>query len=182
MTFCARILSTAALVAVFACGLPASSIAAPKAGKLDAKAVKKNELLDRKFLDLYARAIQNLLRRDVNTAYTLIQAAQKLRPTSPRLYALYGAMYKLNKQYKEAIKFFKVAAEKFDTKTEIYEKLSALYNIAFCYELGKDRTSAIAAWQSYISVASSYPKDAKHVTFARQRTKDLAKVQGPKKK
>ncbi len=156
--------------------------AAPLGRKLDAKAVKKNELLDRQFLSLYKRAIQNLLRRDVNTAYTLIQAAQKIRPTSPRLYALYGAMYKTNKQYKEAIKFFKVAAEKFKTKSELYEKLSALYNVAFCYELAGSRPSAIAAWQSYVSFAASYPKVAKHVDFARLRMKNLAKVQGPKKK
>lgn len=152
----------------------------PNNTKLDPKAVKENELLDKQFLDLYFRAIQALLRGDVNVGYTLIQAAQKLRPNSPRLYFLYGTMYKINKQYKEAIQFFQLAANGFQPKHELFEKSSAMYNIAMCYELTPDRVNAIVSWQSYISFFSSYPQESTSVAFAKARIQALSSVKtGP---
>lgn len=149
---------------------------------LDVAAVKKNELLDKQFLDLYNRAAQSLLRRDINAGYTLIQAAQRLRPNSARLFGLYGTMYKLNKQYKQAIRFYQLAANGFKEKTESFEKFQALYNIAFCYELQKNRSAAIAAWQIYLTLASKFPQQKAGVAFASKRIKDLASVKiGPKK-
>lgn len=149
---------------------------------LDVEAVKKNELLDKRFVDLYERATQKLMQRDINGSYTLIQAAQRLRPSSARLFALYGTMYKLNKQYKQAIRFFQLAANGFKEKTESYEKFTALYNVAFCYELQKKRPAAIAAWQIYLTLASKYPQQKAGVQFAQSRIKALSSVKiGPNK-
>lgn len=159
---------------------PTDGLSTPDTHKLDPKAVKQNELLDKQFLDLYFRAMQALLRGDVNVAYTLIQAAQKFRPNSPRLYFLYGTMYKINKQYKEAIQFYQLAANGFNPKQELFEKSSAMYNVAMCYELTPDRPSAIAAWQSYATLFSSYPQESSSVAFAKARIQALSSVKtGP---
>ena len=148
----------------------------PKGYKLDPKAVAANELLDKKFLKIYRTAISQLISGQLDAAIATAQSALSFRPNSGRIYALIGAAYKRKKDYAQAITNFQQAVTRFDDRKELFEKASALYNIAFCYELMNNSSAAIAAWQIFINLVSTSPHHAASLAFARKRIQDLKAV------
>ncbi len=148
----------------------------PKGYKLDPKAVANNELLDKKFLKIYRKAIAQLVGGQFDAAISTAQSALSLRPNSGRIYALIGYAYKRKKDYAQAISYFQQAVTRFSTPAELFEKASVLYNIAFCYELMNKTAQAIAAWEIFINLVSSSPHHAASLAFAKKRIQDLKAV------
>ena len=141
-----------------------------------AKYAEKNELLDAAFIKLLRNAESKFASREFDAAIGLAQNALNKRPSSGRATALVGYAYKAKKLYGQAIPYLQKAAGLFDDKTEFFEKGQALYNVAFTYELMRQRDAAIGAWQTYLGFASNYPQEAQGVTFARERIAALQSV------
>jgi tetratricopeptide (TPR) repeat protein len=150
--------------------------------ELDPQSVAKNELLDREFLTIYHQAIKHLTAQQADDAISSARTALKKRPNSARAVAVIATAYKIKKDYAQAIKYFQQATDLFNDKTQRFEKASTLYQIAFCYELLGQRSSAIAAWQIYITIASNYPQEATSLAFARERIKTLTYIEEQQKK
>lgn len=174
-----RMIRKVALVGVVAAsGLPfvVGSASAQTDPEMLKKFAEKNELLDQSFVKLLRRAESKFASREFDAAIGLGQSALNKRPSSGRATALIGYAYKAKKMYGQAIPYFQKAASLFDDKTEFFEKGQALYNVAFSYELMKQKDAAIGAWQTYLGFASNYPQEAQGVTFARERIAALQSV------
>jgi tetratricopeptide (TPR) repeat protein len=142
------------------------------------KQAEKNELFDKEFMEMYKDGQRKFLAGQYDQVIGVAQNLLRKR-RSGRATVLMATAYKAKALYPRAIELFQQAASLFDDKSEFYEKAQALYNVAFCYELAKNRTAAISSWQLYINFASNYPQEANSVAFARGRINTLNSVKAP---
>lgn len=140
--------------------------------------VKKPQhpLLDKKFRTLFRQARTQIVADQHDAAIVTARKMMALWPTSARALMIIATAYKGKKLYVQAVDFFRRSANAFSRKTEFFERAQALYNVAYCFELQKQRQSAIAAWQTYLNFASAYNQEAASVSFARKRIKMLRSV------
>ena len=153
--------------------------ASTKKPRLKPQEVAKNELIDKAFLTPYKAGIKALQNDKFDAAIKFATAALRKRPQSGRAMLVLGTAYKRKKLYNSAIQYFRQASKVLVGKKVLYEKGQALYNIAFCFELQRQLSSAIIAWQLYVNHAATYHMQNSQVAFARQRVKILQTVKGP---
>ncbi|HAA54501.1 MAG TPA: hypothetical protein DCE42_07075 [Myxococcales bacterium] len=151
---------------------PLNTYAAPKKKKFKIT----SELQNTKFMSMYKEALQKLRVGQVDTAIGTATGLLRTYPRSPRTLSLLGYAYKTKKMYNKAIDYFQRSSRLFNEKSEFFEKGQVLYNAAYCYELLKKRLAAVAAWNVYVSFASSFPQEAASVAFARARIQALQSV------
>ena len=129
----------------------------------------KHELTIKDFRAEHQKIIDKILEGKGNVALGIARTILGRYPRSGRAHLLMGFVYKAQKKYASAINFFKKSAGLFDTQTDFFEKGQALYNVAFCHELAKERQKALASWQVYLSHTNANLREVSGAEFARAR-------------
>lgn len=143
--------------------------------KIIKEKAKQDELFDAKFMKMYKEAQVKFIQQSYDQVIGITQNLLRTRKSGRALF-LMATAYKAKAIFPRAIDLFQQAASAFDDKSQFYEKAQALYNVAYCYELAKNRSQAISAWQLYINFANNYPQESASVAFARSRIEILNSV------
>ena len=146
----------------------------PTAALAKAKAKKKTGLANPKFVKVYLDIARALTQGRHSVALGYAMAGVKRFPSSGRMQFLLGSAYRSQKVYGKAIAAFRKAASMLNKRNSFYEKAQAMYNVAFCLELSKQHSAALAEWQLYVRFVGGFPQEAASAAFARERIKALS--------
>lgn len=143
--------------------------------KMIKEKAQQDELFDVNFLKIYREAQIKFIQQSYDQVIGMAQNLLRMRKSARAMF-LMATAYKAKALFPRAIDLFQQAAANFDDKSQFYEKAQSLYNVAFCYELAKNRAQAISGWQLYINFANNYPQESASVAFARARIELLNSV------
>ncbi|GEM_PF-5874270 len=143
--------------------------------KMIKEKAQQDELFDVDFMKVYREAQIKFIQQSYDQVIGMTQNLLRMRKSARAMF-LMATAYKAKGLYPRAIDLFQQAAGTFDDKSQFYEKAQSLYNVAFCYELAKNRAQAISGWQLYINFANNYPQESASVAFARARIELLNSI------